>query len=48
MNDQERQAELRRLDMTLEEIEKQLLISDKDCYTQEAELRASLQSYWDL
>lgn len=47
MNDQERQAELRRLDMTLEEIEKQLLISDKDCYTQEAELRASLQSYWD-
>jgi len=47
MNDQERQAELRRLDITLEEIEKQLLVSDKDCDTQEAELRASLQSYWD-
>lgn len=47
MNDQERQAELRRLDLTLEEIERQLLVSDKDCDTQEAELRASLQSYWD-
>lgn len=47
MNDQERQAELRRLDLTLEEIEKQLLSSDQDCSAQEAELKTSLQSYWD-
>lgn len=47
MNDQERQAELRRLEITLEEIEKQLLVSEKNCDIQDAELRTTLQNYWD-
>lgn len=47
MNDQERQAENLRLELTLKEIKRQLVISEKNCVQNESELKETLLNYWD-
>lgn len=47
MNDQERQEEAIRLEVTLEQIKQQLEISEKDCAVKASELKDTLIHYWD-
>lgn len=47
MNDQQRQEEALRLEVTLEEIKKQLVVSEKSCAQNEFELKETLLNYWD-
>lgn len=47
MNDQERQIEATRLETTLEQIKKQLVISENDCIVKQSELKDTLLNYWD-
>ena len=47
MDDQERQKENIRLEVTLEEIKKQLALSEKDCAIKQSELKETLLDYWE-
>jgi len=47
MNDQQRQEEALRLEVTLVEIKKQLVVSEKNCVQNESELKETLLNYWD-
>lgn len=47
MNDQERQIESARLELTLQQIKRQLAISEQDCAVKQSELKDTLLNYWD-
>lgn len=47
MNDQQRQEEAQRLEVTLVEIKKQLVVSEKNCVQNELQLKETLDNYWD-
>lgn len=47
MNDQERQEEILRLEETLEEIKKQLALSEDHCIVKRSELKETLENYWE-
>lgn len=47
MNDQDKQLESARLEVTLEQIKKQLAVSENECVIKESELKDTLLNYWD-
>ena len=47
MNDQDKEQESIRLALTLEQIKKQLVVSEKACNAKEFELKETLLNYWD-
>jgi len=47
MNEQEKEIEAIRLEETLKEIKKQLIVSEKDCTQKESELKNTLLDYWE-
>ncbi len=47
MDDQERQKEAIKLEETLEEIKKQLVISEDNCVVKQSELKETLLNYWE-
>lgn len=47
MDDQERQKECIRLEVTLEEIKKQLVLSEDICVVKQSELKETLLDYWE-
>lgn len=46
MNPQDKQTEVARLDLTLAEIEKQILANEQICNDQEKDLKTTLKDYW--
>lgn len=47
MNDRDKQIESARLEETLKEIKKQLIISEQECVLKQSELKDTLLNYWD-
>jgi DNA helicase-2/ATP-dependent DNA helicase PcrA len=47
VNNQERKIEFTRLETTLEEIQKQLGLSEENCFVKQSELKETLLSYWE-
>lgn len=47
MDDQERKKERKKLEETLEEIKKQLAISEEHCVIKQSELKETLLNYWE-